>query len=393
LKHPQLKFAFLIFKYFPYGGMQRDMWRTANELVKRGHEVEVFTMRWDAELPNQTSQAAVKVHVFPQKGLFNYQRYQKFIDIAFVEIKANKFDYVFGYNRMAGLDAHFAADPCFIERAHKQRSFFYRLLPRYKWFAACEKAIFSKTEKTEVLAVSLTEKAHFQQWYGIQDERYHYIPPFLSPERFLLNDKQAMRAHLRETFGFGANDFVCLLTGSGFAMKGLDRAILALAALPDDIRVTTRLVAVGQDNPKAFNKMAKKLGLENNVFISKGRPDIPQLMQGADVCVHPAYRENTGLVILEALASGAPVLVTASCGYAHHVEDANAGIVNAMPFDQQQFNQQFLEMRITDKKQLWSMHGLSYVKNIMQANDGGAEANILIDLATRKKIAIEQAAQ
>jgi len=373
--------------------MQRDMWRTANELVKRGHEVEVFTMRWDAELPNQTSQAAVKVHVFPQKGLFNYQRYQKFIDIAFVEIKANKFDYVFGYNRMAGLDAHFAADPCFIERAHKQRSFFYRLLPRYKWFAACEKAIFSKTEKTEVLAVSLTEKAHFQQWYGIQDERYHYIPPFLSPERFLLNDKQAMRAHLRETFGFGANDFVYLLTGSGFAMKGLDRAILALAALPDDIRVTTRLVAVGQDNPKTFNKMAKKLGLENNVFISKGRPDIPQLMQGADVCVHPAYRENTGLVILEAMASGAPVLVTASCGYAHHVEDANAGIVNAMPFDQQQFNQQFLEMRITDKKQLWSMHGLSYVKNIMQANDGGAEANILIDLATRKKIAIEQAVQ
>ena len=393
MKHPQLKFAFLIFKYFPYGGMQRDMWRTANELVKRGHEVEVFTMRWDAELPNQTSQAAVKVHVFPQKGLFNYQRYQKFIDIAFVEIKANKFDYVFGYNRMAGLDAHFAADPCFIERAHKQRSFFYRLLPRYKWFAACEKAIFLKTEKTEVLAVSLAEKAHFQKWYGIQDERYHYIPPFLSPERFLLNDKQAMRAHLREAFGFGANDFVYLLTGSGFAMKGLDRAILALAALPDDVRVTTRLVAVGQDNPKAFNKMAKKLGLENNVFISKGRPDIPQLMQGADVCVHPAYRENTGLVILEAMASGAPVLVTASCGYAHHVEDANAGIVSAMPFDQQQFNQQFLEMRITDKKQLWSIHGLSYVKNIMQANDGGAEANILIELASRKQMALKQASR
>ncbi len=373
--------------------MQRDMWRTANELIKRGHEVDIFTMRWDGELPNQTSPAAAKVHVFPQKGLFNYQRYQKFIDIAFSQIKANKFDYVFGYNRMAGLDAHFAADPCFIERAHKQRSFFYRLLPRYKWFAACEKAIFSKTEKTEVLAVSLTEKAHFQQWYGIQDERYHYIPPFLSPERFLLHDKQAMRAYLRETFGFGANDFVYLLTGSGFAMKGLDRAILALAALPDDVRVTTRLVAVGQDNPKAFNKMAKKLGLENNVFISKGRPDIPQLMQGADVCVHPAYRENTGLVILEAMASGAPVLVTASCGYAHHVADANAGIVTVAPFDQLQFNQQFLEMRLTDKKQLWSKHGLSYVKNIMQANDGGAEANILIELASRKQMALKQASR
>ena len=114
------------------------MLRTANELVKRGHEVEIFTMIWDGELPNQMHQIALKVHVFPQNGLFNYQRYQKFIDIAFSQIKLNQFDYVFGYNRMAGLDAHFAADPCFIERAHKQRSFFYRLLPRYKWFAACE---------------------------------------------------------------------------------------------------------------------------------------------------------------------------------------------------------------------------------------------------------------
>lgn len=370
--------------------MQRDMLRTANELVKRGHKVEIFTMLWDAELPIQTSEADVKVHVFPQKGLFNYQRYQKFIDNVFSHIKTNKFDYIMGYNRMAGLDAHFAADPCFIERAHTQRSFFYRLLPRYKWFATCEKSIFSSTEKTEVLAVSLAEKPYFQQWYGIQDERYHYVPPFLSSERFSLNDKQAMRAHLRETFGFGANDFVYLLTGSGFAMKGLDRAILALEALPENERLTARLVAVGQDNPNHFNKMAHKLGLENNVFISKGRSDIPKLMQGADVCVHPAYRENTGLVILEAMASGTPVLVTASCGYAHHVADADAGIVSAMPFDQKQFNQQFLDMRLTDKKQLWSEHGLRYVKNIMQANDGSAEAKILIELASRKKIVIEQ---
>jgi UDP-glucose:(heptosyl)LPS alpha-1,3-glucosyltransferase len=233
----------------------------------------------------------------------------------------------------------------------------------------------------------LTEKLHFQHWYGIQDERYHYIPPFLSPERFLLQDKQAMRVHLRDAFDFGANDFVYLLTGSGFAMKGLDRAILALAALPEALRINTRLVAVGQDNPKVFSKMAKKLGLEKNVLISKGRPDIPQLMQGADICVHPAYRENTGLVILEAMACGAPILVTESCGYAHHVAEANAGIVHAMPFDQDKFNQQFLEMRQTDKRQQWSENGLSYAKNIMQANDGSAEANILIELALRKKTA------
>jgi len=359
--------------------MQRDMLRTAKELIKRGHEVEIFTMSWDGD-----AETAMKVHVLPQTGLFNYRRYQQFIDAVFSEITAQRFDYVFGYNRMAGLDAHFAADPCFIERAYQQRHFLYRLLPRSRWFAACEKAIFAHDSQTEILAVSLTEKSHFQKWYGTQDDRFHYIPPFLSPERFQLQDKQTMRSHLRQAFNFSEDDFVYLLTGSGFAMKGLDRAILALAALPEDLRMNTRLVAVGQDNPKAFNKMAKNLGLENNVVISKGRPDIPQLMQGADVCVHPAYRENTGLVILEAMACGAPVLVTASCGYAHHVADANAGIVHQMPFDQNKFNAEFLAMRKADTKAQWSQNGLQYVKGIMQANDGSAEAKILIELASRK---------
>jgi UDP-glucose:(heptosyl)LPS alpha-1,3-glucosyltransferase len=359
--------------------MQRDMLRTANELIKRGHAVEIFTLSWQGDVP-----ADLKVHVLPQKGLFNYQHYQKFIDAAFNMINADKFDYIFGYNRMAGLDAHFAADPCFIERAHQQRNFLYRLLPRYKWFAACEKAVFSSDVNTQILAVALTEKPHFFKWYGTQDARFHYIPPFLSPERFKLEDKTTMRKHLRDAFHFGADDFVFLLTGSGFAMKGLDRAILALKALPDALQANTRLVAVGQDNPKQFQKMAKKLGLENNVIISKGRPDIPQLMQGADVCVHPAYRENTGLVILEGMACGAPMLVTASCGYAQHVADANAGIVSAMPFEQEKFNAQFLEIRKSDQKEEWAANGLNYVQKIMQANDGSAEAEILIALATEK---------
>ena len=380
-----MRFAFIIFKYFPFGGMQRDMLRTASELVKRGHEVEIFTMSWQGASPNEVLPAGITAHVLPQTGLFNYQRYQKFIEATFLQIKAGQFDYIFGYNRMAGLDAHFAADPCFIERAYNQRNFLYRLLPRFKWFAECEKAVFSSKVNTQILAVALTEKPHFAHWYGTQDARFHYIPPYLSPERFVPKPKAAMRKHLREAFGFGTEDFVYLLTGSGFAMKGLDRAILALKSLPDALQTNTRLVAVGQDNPKQFQKMAKKLGLQNNVVVSKGRPDIPQLMQGADVCIHPAYRENTGLVILEAMACGAPMLVTASCGYAHHVADADTGIVSESPFDQARFNQQFLEMRQSTKKQKWAANGLKYVEKIMQANDGSAEAEILIALAIEKQ--------
>lgn len=357
------------------------MLRTANELIKRGHQVEIFTLSWQGALPEN-----LLVRILPQTGWFNFTRYQRFIDATFAVIQAEHFDYVFGYNRMANLDAHFAADPCFVERAHQQRSWLYRLTPRYRWFAACEKAIFAKDSSTQILAVSLTEMPHFQHWYGTSPARFHYIPPYLSPQRFAPQDKSQMRAYLRNAFQFGAEDFVFLLTGSGFAMKGLDRAILAMSALPKHSLVNTRLVAVGQDNPKQFQMMAKKLGLSAHVVISKGRPDTPQLMQGADVCVHPAYRENTGLVILEGMACAAPMLVTASCGYAHHVAEAKAGMVCPMPFDQDAFNAQWMLMRQadTDQKQCWSQNGLLHAQAIMQSNDGSAEANILITLAKQK---------
>ena len=98
--------------------------------------------------------------------------------------------------------------------------------------------------------------------------------------------------------------------------------------------------------------------------------------------------EKTGktcVLKVEGMACGAPMLVTASCGYAHHVADANAGIVSENPFDQEKFNAQFLEMCQSDHKQKWAANGLNYVEKIMQANDGSAEAEILIALATEKQ--------
>lgn len=382
----RLKFAFLIFKYFPFGGMQRDMLRIARKVASGGHQVEIFTISWNGDLPD----GDIKVHVIPAQGIFNYTKYRRFIARAHQHIEqdaanGNPFDLVVGFNRMTGLDVYFAADPCFIERAHAQRSWLYRLTPRYRWFVQCEEAIFQPQAPTEILLLSDIEKGFFQKWYQTQDARFHFIPPFLSAERFSPKDKTAMRQHLRQTFGFGDDDFVYLLVGSGFFMKGLDRAIHALANLPQEKLATTRLLAVGQDNPKPFMKMAKSLGVERHVTISKGRPDIPDLMQGADVCVHPAYRENTGLVILEALASGLPTLVTATCGYAFHVAEAHAGLVANSPFNQGDFNRLFLQMKESTEREQWRRNGLAHARQVMAANDGSAEARVLIEVAEKKR--------
>ncbi|HSF71706.1 MAG TPA: hypothetical protein VLA25_05390, partial [Methylotenera sp.] len=47
----QLRFVFLIFKVFPYGGVQRDMLRIAADLVGLGHKVHILTGEWRGDAP------------------------------------------------------------------------------------------------------------------------------------------------------------------------------------------------------------------------------------------------------------------------------------------------------------------------------------------------------
>lgn len=387
-----MKFAFLIFKYFPYGGMQRDMLRTATRLAEAGHSVDIFTMSWDGQMPGESlPERNIRAHIMPGNGWFNFQKYQDFIRQAQARIACEpSFDLIVGYNRMGGLDVYFAADPCFIERAHRQRNWLYRLTPRYRWFQKIEQAIFSPQAKTQMLMVDMAEKAVFQRWYQTQDDRFHYIPPYLSGERLQLHDRAEMRAYLRNAFNLPPETKIALLVGSGFYMKGLDRAVQALASLPPDMRKDFKLIAIGQDKPASFIRMANKLKVADNLIISRGRPDIPQLMQGADFYLHPAYRENTGLVILEALASGLPVLATASCGYAVHVQEADAGQVVPVPFEQATLNRMLLEMvslvHARDTRlERWRDNGLQYARRLMAENDGSAEAAIMLRIAGQKQ--------
>ena len=126
-----------------------------------------------------------------------------------------------------------------------------------------------------------------------------------------------------------------LFVGSGFIKKGLDRAIRALAAARaakpgEDIR----LYIVGQDRERRFRQLAQQLKLEDALHFLGGRDDVPDLLLAADLLVHPALDEAAGIVLLEALVAGLPVLVTDVCGYAHHIAAAGAGRVLASPFDQ-----------------------------------------------------------
>ena len=119
-------------------------------------------------------------------------------------------------------------------------------------------------------------------------------------------------------------------------------------------------MVIGQDSPRRFLRMAKRLDISDHLTIFKGRDDIPRFLMGADLLLHPAYVENTGTVLLEAIVAGLPVLATDICGYAHYIEEAAAGQLIPSPYQQETFSIMLQSMMLSEERKQWSENGLAF---------------------------------
>ncbi|WP_417661789.1 glycosyltransferase family 4 protein [Pseudomonas sp.] len=351
-----MRLAFILYKYFPFGGLQRDFMRIALECQQRGHSIRVYTPIWEGDVPE-----GFDVIVVPVKALFNHRRNEKLTAWIKADLKKRPVDRVVGFNKMPGLDVYYAADGCFEDKAQNLRNSIYRKWGRYKHFADYERAVFAPESKTQVLMISEVQQPLFIKHYQTPLERFHLLPPGISLDRRAPANAAEVRAEFRREFKLADDDLLLVQIGSGFKTKGLDRSLKALAALPRELKKRTRLIAIGQDDPSTFLSQVKSLGLSDQVQILKGRSDIPRFLLGADLLIHPAYNENTGTVLLEALVAGLPVLVTDVCGYAHYISDADAGKVVPSPFEQERLNAMLAEMLADDQQRAdWQRNGLAY---------------------------------
>jgi len=369
-----MQLAFCLYKYFPHGGLQRDFMRIALACQRRGHAVRVYTLEWRGEVP-----AGFEVVLVPVRALTNARRYAKFSAWVGRDLAARPADRVVGFNKMPGLDVYFAADPCYEDKAQTLRNPLYRLSGRYRHFAAYERAVFAAAGRTDILMISPLQQPLFVKHYGTPAERFHLLPPGISRDRRAPPDAPAIRAGFRTEFGLGEDDRLLVQIGSGFKTKGLDRTLNAFAALPDGLRRRTRLIAIGADEPSAFRRMAASLGLAERVQILQGRDDIPRFLLGADVLIHPAYNENTGTVLLEAVVAGLPVLTTAVCGYAHYIHDAGAGIVLPEPFAQTALNEALARMLGDDSaRRQWQASGLAFAEHADIYDNAEVAADVIL---------------
>ena len=103
--------------------------------------------------------------------------------------------------------------------------------------------------------------------------------------------------------------------------KNLDSVLKALTGVPG-----LRLVVVGALERSPYPAMAEQLGLTDRVRFLGYRRDVHAIMRACDFFVFPSRYEAGALVLLEAMASGLPVISAASAGGAELI-GTDAGVV------------------------------------------------------------------
>ena len=373
-----MNLGFTLFDYFPFGGLQRDCVKIAGHCVARGHRVTIFTRTWEGERP-----AGVEVELFGRRGWTNVSRNRHWLGQLATTLPQRGLDGIAGFNKMPGIDLYYGADPCFVARMARSKPRWYRWLPRYRHFAELERAVFAPGAAAQILLIAPRDKEVYQKIYGTE-ERFHFLPPNAARRSFTESQRLELRDKIRRDNNWPKDEQIALHVGSDFRRKGVDRAILALAALPDPQRKQTRLVILGKGDPARLMRLAGSLGVADRVHFFGGRLDAPDWMLAADFMVHPAYSENTGTTLVEALASGLPVLATDVCGFAFHVAKAQAGIVLPSPFDQAVCNPAFAGMLEPDSATRWRANALAYAvrEDIYGCHERAAE--IIIETIQRK---------
>ena len=371
--------SFLIYSYFPFGGLQRDFLRVAKECLSRGHNITVYTLSWDGVIPD-----GINVILAPVTTRNRIKRNQAYTEWVRTVLSQRDDSLVIGFNKMPFLDIYFAADPCFMEKATEQRGFYYKFTARYKHFKEYEESVFAASQRTEVLTLSPLQRTAFEKYYPDCTPRLHQVPPGISIDRKVNIIDKKIGIQLRSDLGLATTTKLLLQVGSGFRVKGVDRSLRAVAALPKPQLENCHYLLIGQDNPDRYLRLAKKLGIAEQCTVLGGRDDIPKFLATADLLLHPAYSESAGYMLLEATIAGLPVLTTSTCGYAFHIEQAKSGLVCSGPFEQSQLNSYLTKMLANLDIADWSKNGLEYGRQDELYSQAAAVADFFEEFLARE---------
>lgn len=319
------------------GGQNVYVMNIASRLANLGHQVDVYT-RWDSRKKDEVVAVnsqfrVIRVNAGP-RGYMPRDNFLSVTDDFANEIKKRItkerliYDVIFSHYWFSGIIGMDIAKAFNLPQTHVYHSIgqirrdalkedqsqqidleFFDV--RNEW----EKRIAHTA--TSVLATSPVEKSEIVRLFNVDESRIACIPIGVDMKMF----KPIPVNKLREKLGLPLNKSVVLYVGRIEWRKGIGTLIRALASLPK----TAELYIVGGGNGdddldtperKRLANIAKNLRLVRRVHFlgAKTQDEVTQYYAAADVCAVPSYYEPFGIVPLEAMACGTPVVASKTGG-------------------------------------------------------------------------------
>jgi UDP-glucose:(heptosyl)LPS alpha-1,3-glucosyltransferase len=211
-----------------------------------------------------------------------------------------------------------------------------------------ENAPYRKGAVPQIVAISDMVKEDMIRWYRVQEDRVTVVYNGVDIEHFHPANRR-YREEIRKKHGIG-DEFVILFVSNNFRMKGLVFLMKALASLKKKCPTPFRLLILGRDRQEPYRRLASRIGLSGETIFA-GSTDNPEKYYGAvDLLVHPSFYDACSLTVLEALASGLPVITTSTNGASGVLHQGEEGYVLSDPRDERDLEDKIYRFLEPDRR-------------------------------------------
>lgn len=311
------------------GGVERLVWEAATYLA-HDHDVTVVAEFVEAEGPPGAEVVRVQARGPSWLHPVTFGR------AARRAIKGRTFDVVVSFGvEFRGADVAWvnSVHRAWLERARSEPgSLAQRLgryvVPRHRILLATERRYFRQPRLRQIISVADAVTDDLVRLYGVDASRAATVHNGFAPDEFSPGRRAQLRDTARGSFGFGTDDVVLLLVANELGRKGLGTLLEAVAAL-DDARV--HVLLVGRTPPTEYEATARALGVADRFHYAGATDDVGFVHAASDVFVLPTQYEAFCLAVVEALASGLPVITTAVPGAGDVVVAGKTGLIQSEP--------------------------------------------------------------